>query len=79
MKKFRSFLIALAIILIDQIIKMLVSIKIPYGEAIGKGIRITNVANTGMAYSMRKKQSNNYSNCKYSNNRDINIFVYKKL
>ena len=47
------FLIGLSIILIDQIIKLIVSINIPYGTSIGNWIRITNVENTGMAYGMR--------------------------
>lgn len=50
-----SFLIGLFIILIDQIIKMLVTWYIPYGYTIGNIIGITNVANTGMAYSIRRK------------------------
>ena len=49
------FLISLVIILIDQIIKAVVITNIPLGTTIGKGIRITNVSNTGMAYSMRTK------------------------
>lgn len=61
------FLIGLAIILIDQVIKVVVSINIPYGITIGKFIRITNIANTGMAYSIRKKQPNIYNYCKCIN------------
>lgn len=48
-------LIGLLIIIIDQIIKAIVTINIPLGTIIGNGIRITNVANTGIAYSMRSK------------------------
>lgn len=48
-------LIGLLITIIDQIIKSIVTINIPLGTTIGKGLRITNVSNTGMAYSMRTK------------------------
>ena len=48
-------LIALSIIIIDQIIKAIITTHIPYGTFIGKWLRITNVANTGMAYGIRKK------------------------
>lgn len=46
------FLIGLSIVLIDQIIKMLVTTNISYGTSIGNLVRITNVSNTGMAYSI---------------------------
>ena len=49
------FGIGLAIIIIDQIIKVFVCINIPYGTNIGKWIRLTNISNTGMAYSIRRK------------------------
>lgn len=49
------FLIGIAIILIDQIIKVAVSINIPYGTSIGNLVKITNIGNTGMAYGMRTK------------------------
>lgn len=45
-------LIGLLIIIIDQMIKAIIITNIPLGTTIGKGIRVTNVANTGMAYSM---------------------------
>ncbi len=48
-------LIGLSIILIDQTIKTIVSINMPYGTSIGNYIKIINVSNTGMAYSIRKK------------------------
>lgn len=48
-------LIGLIIIAIDQIIKMIVTANIPYGESVGKLIKITNVSNTGMAYGIRTK------------------------
>ena len=48
-------LIGFLIILIDQIIKLVVSTYISYGETIGNWIKITNIANTGIAYSMRKR------------------------
>lgn len=46
-------LIGLSIIIIDQIVKAIVSINIPYGTYVGKLIRITNISNTGIAYGMR--------------------------
>lgn len=49
------FLIGFLIVLIDQIIKIIITANIPYGEAIGNWIRLTNISNTGMAYSMRKR------------------------
>ena len=49
------FLTGFLIILIDQIIKLIVSTQISYGTTIGHLIKITNVSNTGIAYSMRKK------------------------
>lgn len=49
------FLTGFLIILIDQIIKLIVSTHISYGEAIGNWINITNVSNTGIAYGMRKR------------------------
>ena len=49
------FGIALSIIIIDQIIKVFVCINIPYGANIGRWIRLTNISNTGMAYSIRRK------------------------
>lgn len=58
-----NFLIGLIIIAIDQIIKIIITANIPYGESIGKLIKITNISNTGMAYGIRAKQTNNYSNC----------------
>lgn len=72
-------LISLAIIIIDQIIKAIVTINIPLGTTIGKGIRITNIANTGMAYSMRSKQTNTYNHCKHCNHMYTIIFSNKKL
>lgn len=72
-------LISLAIIIIDQIIKAIVTINIPLGTTIGKGIRITNIANTGMAYSMRSKQTDHYNNCKHCNHMYTIIFSNKKL
>ena len=74
-----NFLIGLAIIIIDQIIKAIVITNIPLGTTIGKGIRITNVANTGMAYSMRSKQANNYNHCKCCNHMHTIIFSNKKI
>ena len=47
-----NFLIGLTIILFDQIIKAII-VNIPDGTAIGSFIRITNISNTGMAYSIR--------------------------
>lgn len=49
------FLTGFLIIIVDQIIKLLVSIYISYGETIGNWIKITNIANTGFAYSMRTR------------------------
>lgn len=48
-------LTGLLIIIIDQIIKAIITINIPYGISIGNYIKLTNVANTGIAYGMRKK------------------------
>lgn len=48
-------IIGLFIILVDQIVKELVVKNISYGHAIEKYIRITNIQNTGIAYSMRIK------------------------
>ena len=49
------FFVGLAIFIIDQAIKMLVTINIPHGEVFGAWIRISNASNTGMAYSMRER------------------------
>lgn len=49
------FLTGISIIIIDQIIKAIISINLPYGAGIGKYIKITNIANTGMAYGIRTK------------------------
>ena len=49
------FLIGFSIILIDQIMKIIITANIPYGLSIGNGIKITNISNTGMAYNMRKR------------------------
>ena len=49
------FLTGFLIILIDQIIKLMVSTHSSYGTTIGNLIKITNVSNTGIAYSMRKR------------------------
>lgn len=73
------FLTGFLIVLIDQIVKMIVTAHIPYGTTLGSCIRITNVANTGMAYSMRTKQSNIYSYCKCFNCVYIINFSNKKL
>lgn len=72
-------LIGLLIIIIDQIIKTIIITNIPIGTTIGKGIRVTNVTNTGMAYSMRSKQTNAYNYCKYCSHMYANIFPNKKL
>lgn len=48
-------IIGFFIILIDQIVKKMVVKNISYGNTIGKYIRITNIQNTGIAYSMRIK------------------------
>ena len=50
-----AILIAFAIILLDQILKFIVIENIVYGATIGSWIRITNIANTGAAYSIRNK------------------------
>lgn len=72
-------LIGLLIIIIDQIIKAIIITNIPLGATMGKGIRVTNVANTGMAYSMRSKQTNAYNHCKFCIHMYANIFLNKKL
>lgn len=71
-------LIGLLVIIIDQIIKIIVTTYIPYAESIGGLIKITNVANTGMAYSIRKTKSIIYNYCKYFNYRFIIYFCNKK-
>ena len=43
------------IILIDQIIKIIITMNISYATTIGYWIKITNVANTGIAYGIRKE------------------------
>lgn len=48
-------IIGFLIILIDQFVKIFVIENITYGNTIGKYIRITNIQNTGIAYSMRSK------------------------
>lgn len=73
------FIIGLLIILIDQTIKAIVCMNIPYGTSIGSFIKITNIQNTGMAYGMRKKSPNNYNNSKYYNFMYIVIFSNKKF
>lgn len=72
-------LIGLLIIIIDQIIKTIIITNIPIGTTIGKGIRVTNVTNTGMAYSMRSKQTNDCNYCKYCSHMYANTFPNKKL
>lgn len=56
------FIIGIFIILIDQIIKVVVVQNVSYGNTIGKYIKITNIQNTGIAYSIRAKQTNDYYN-----------------
>lgn len=70
-----NVLIGLLIIIIDQIIKIIVSINISYGTSIGNWVKITNVSNTGIAYGMRTKQANNNYYSKHINN----IFYIKVL
>lgn len=73
------YLISLSIIMMDQIIKMIVSTHIPYGTSIGSWIKITNISNTGMAFGMRTKQANNYNHSKYCNYKLFIKVFYKKL
>lgn len=47
-----DLLIGLIIIIIDQIIKSIISINLTYGTSIGKFIKITNISNTGIAYGI---------------------------
>ena len=47
-------LIGFLIILIDQIIKIIITANISYGLSIGKWIKITNISNTGIAYGIRR-------------------------
>lgn len=48
-------LIGLSIIIIDQLSKLFVTIRVPYGTSFGGLVKISNIANTGMAYGMRSK------------------------
>lgn len=74
-----NFLIGLIIIAIDQFIKIIVTANIPYGESVGRLIKITNISNTGMAYGIRAKQEHNYTNCKYFDYIFFNKIFNKKL
>lgn len=74
-----NLLIGILIIVIDQIIKIIISLNISYGYTIGKWIKITNIANTGVAYSIRKQISNNNNNSKYFYYLYTNRISNKKL
>ena len=79
-ERYKMFLtISFLVILVDQIIKMIITKNIPYGYFIGNNIKITNISNTGMAYSMRKRLSATNNNFKYYYSRAIVNFCYKKI
>ena len=72
-------LIGFLIILIDQIIKIIITANISYGLSIGKWIKITNISNTGIAYGIRRWESKPYNYCKYFNYICIINFFSKEL